>query len=126
WPHAAPDRPPLVSVVYATKDRAELLGESLRSVLTQSVQDFEVIVVDDGPEDDSTLRMVESFHDPRLRYFRQEPKGISAARNLALDNTRGHFTAVMDDDDLMPPRRLERQLEAITPEFVGSGGPFMN
>src|SRR5699024_2795899 len=47
WPHAAPDRPPLVSVVYATKDRAELLGESLRSVLTQSVQDFEVIVVDD-------------------------------------------------------------------------------
>lgn len=126
WPHAAPDRPPLVSVVYATKDRAELLGESLRSVLTQSVQDFEVIVVDDGPEDDSTLRMVESFRDPRLRYFRQESKGISAARNLALDNTRGNFTAVMDDDDLMPPRRLEWQLEAITPEFVGSGGSFMN
>lgn len=126
WPHAAADRAPLVSVVYATKDRAELLGESLRSVLMQSVQDFEVIVVDDGPEDDSTLRMVESFRDPRLRYFRQEPRGISAARNLALDQTRGSFTAVMDDDDLMPPRRLEWQLEAITPEFVGSGGSFVN
>lgn len=126
WPHAAADRAPLVSVVYATKGRAELLGESLRSVLTQSVQDFEVIVVDDGPEDDSTLRMVESFGDPRLRYFRQGPKGISAARNLALDHTRGSFTAVMDDDDLMPPKRLEWQLEAITPEFVGCGGSFMN
>lgn len=124
--YAAAGHAPLVSVVYATKGRAELLGESLRSVLTQSVQDFEVIIVDDGPEDDSTLHMVESFQDPRLRYFRQEPNGISAARNLALENTRGSFTAVMDDDDLMPPRRLEWQLEAITPEFVGSGGSFMN
>ena len=126
WPHGAADRAPLVSVVYATKGRAELLGESLRSVLTQSVQDFEVIVVDDGPEDDSTLHMVKSFQDPRLRYFRQEAKGISAARNFALDNSRGNFTAVMDDDDLMPPRRLEWQLEAISPEFVGSCGSFMN
>lgn len=126
WPHAAAGREPLVSVVYATRGRAELLGQSLRSVLTQSVQDFEVIVVDDGPEDDSTLRMVESFRDPRLRYIRQERKGISAARNLALDHSRGSFTAVMDDDDLMPPKRLEWQLEAITPEFVGSGGSFLN
>lgn len=126
WRFRPQDAIPLVSVVYATRDRAELLRESIRSVLIQTVQDFEIIVVDDGSTDDSTERVVESLQDPRVRYFRQEPQGISTARNFALDESRGFYTAVMDDDDLMPPRRLEWQLEAITAGFVGSAGSFVN
>lgn len=117
---------PLVSIVYATRNRAELLKESLRSALIQTVQDFEILVVDDGSEDDSTMDAVHALNDPRVRYFRQDQIGISAARNLALDESRGYFTAVMDDDDLMPPRRLEWQLEAVTSGFVGSAGSFIN
>lgn len=117
---------PLVSVVYVTRNRADLLKESIRSTLLQTVQDFEVLVVDDGSMDDDTEKVVESFHDPRIRYFRQEHQGISVGRNLALDRSCGFYTAVMDDDDLMPPRRLEWQLEAITAGFVGSAGSFVN
>lgn len=117
---------PLVSVVFATRNRADLLAESLRSVLIQTVQDFEILVVDDGPDDDSTERVVSALDDPRIRYFRQERLGISAARNLALDESRGFYTAVMDDDDLMPPRRLDWQLAAVTTGFVGSAGSFVN
>lgn len=126
WRHPAGNQRPLVSVVYATKDRPVLLTESIRSVLMQSVQDFEIIVVDDGSEDEATEHAVRAFTDDRIRYFRQESQGISAARNLALDASAGLFTAVMDDDDLMPPRRLEWQLEAITEEYVGSTGSFVN
>lgn len=117
---------PLVTVAYVTRDRADLLEESIRSTLLQTVQDFEVIVIDDGSSDDATERVVRSFNDPRIRYFWQEPQGISAGRNLALDQSRGFYTAVMDDDDLMPPRRLEWQLESITAGFVGSAGSFVN
>ena len=92
----------------------------------QTVQDFEILVVDDGSEDDSTLRAVDRFEDARIRYMRQEQTGISAARNVALDESRGYYTAVMDDDDLMPPRRLEWQLSAITSGYVGSVGSFVN
>ncbi|MFF8895840.1 glycosyltransferase [Brevibacterium casei] len=117
---------PLVSVVYVTRDRADLIKESIRSALIQTVQDFEIVVIDDGSEDNATEEVVKSFDDPRIRYFRQEPQGISIGRNLALDKSRGVYTAVMDDDDLMPPRRLEWQLEAITTGFVGSAGSFVN
>ena len=126
WRFRPDNAAPLVSVVFATRDRADLLEESIRSVLIQTVQDFEIVVIDDGSSDDSTERLVHSFDDPRIRYFRQDHQGISVARNYALDESTGIYTAVMDDDDLMPPRRLEWQLEAITTGFVGSAGSFIN
>lgn len=126
WRYRPENAIPLVTVAYVTRDRADLLMESIRSTLLQTVQDFEIIVVDDGSTDDATERAVKSFNDPRIKYFWQEPRGISAGRNLALDSSRGFYTAVMDDDDLMPPRRLEWQLEAITAGYVGSAGSFVN
>lgn len=126
WRFKSDDTSPLVSIVFATRDRSTLLSEAIRSALIQTVQDFEIIVVDDGSEDESTREAVDAFHDPRIRYLRQERSGISSARNLALDNSRGYFTAVMDDDDLMPPRRLEWQLDSVTEGYVGSAGSFVN
>lgn len=125
WQHTPHWSNPLVSVVIATRDRADLLVEAIRSVLVQSVQDFEVVVVDDGSVQD-VRGAVAALQDDRVRYFRQEAAGISAARNLGLDVSRGYFTAVLDDDDLMPPQRLEWQIGALTDGFVGSVGSFIN
>lgn len=121
------DRAPLVSVVIATKNRAEMLRESIGSVLKQTFRDFELIIVDDGSED-STREVVQSIGDPRIRYLYSGDGGlgISGARNLAAKNSRGYWTAVHDDDDLMLPSRLERQLQSAGDESEFIFGSFIN
>lgn len=118
---------PFVSVVIATLNRAELLRDSMFSVLNQSFEDFELIIVDDGSED-NTKEVVRSFDDPRVRYFRagDTPQGISAARNLGARESRGEWTAVHDDDDLMLPHRLEYQTKCIEPGVDFIYGAFVN
>lgn len=116
---------PLVSVAIATRNRAEYLSESIVSVLGQTMQDFEIVVVDDGSTD-NTKEVVESFKDSRIRYFYQEHAGVSAARNRAADESRGVYTAVHDDDDLMTPWRLQSQLDVISAGVHGSFGAFVN
>lgn len=118
---------PFVSVVIASLNRAELLRESMTSVLEQSFKDLELIVVDDGSTD-NTEEVVRSFDDPRVRYFRtgDSPLGISAARNLGARESRGEWTAVHDDDDLMLPHRLEHQIKRIEPGVDFIYGAFVN
>lgn len=118
---------PFVSVVIASLNRAELLRESMISVLEQSFRDLELIVVDDGSTD-NTEEVVRSFDDPRVRYFRtgDSPLGISAARNLGARESRGEWTAVHDDDDLMLPHRLEHQIKRIEPGVDFIYGAFVN
>lgn len=116
---------PLVSVVISTQNRASLLRESIMSVLYQTMQDFEIVVVDDGSTDD-TRTVVEGFDDKRIRYFYQEPAGIAAARNHGTKVALGDFIAVLDDDDLMVPNRLEVQLNALVPGKHGVVGNFAN
>lgn len=118
-------RPVLVSVAIATRDRAEYLRDSINSVLNQTFQDFEIIIVDDGSTDETEL-MVASYADPRIRYLYQEPAGISAARNVAADGARGFFTAVHDDDDIMLPDRLEIGLRSLTEDHDASYGSWVN
>lgn len=125
WRHPLPDAPPIVTVAICTKNRSQLLRETLKSVLLQTVQDFEVVVVDDGGDDDAES-ITKELSDPRIRYVWIEGKGISGARNVALDMSRGQYTAVIDDDDLMHPRRLEWHLESLVPETRGNVGAFLN
>ncbi|GAB4095139.1 hypothetical protein GCM10028787_06140 [Brachybacterium horti] len=126
WTHKPDGAAPLVTVQFATRGRPELLREAIISALFQTVQDFEIIVVDDGSEDDATKRVVEEINDPRITYVWQKQAGISAARNCALDLSRGVFTAIMDDDDLMPAQRLEWQIASLSAEYVGTSGSFVN
>lgn len=125
WAFPLQDAPPLVSVAIATHNRAEYLKQSINSVLGQTMQDFEIIIVDDGSTD-GTKSIVESFGDSRIRYFRQEQSGVAAARNYAADMSRGMYTAVHDDDDLMTPWRLQAQLDVIHAGLHGSFGAFVN
>lgn len=126
WSVPAYKRLPLVSVAIATKDRGEMLADALYSVLYQTFQDFEVIVVDDGSDNDRAKHIVESINDPRIRYIFQEPAGISVARNRAADESTCTYTAVHDDDDIMLPDRLEVGLKSITSPFQSTFGGWVN
>lgn len=97
---------PWVSVIVPTHNQGRFLGEALGSILGQSFRDFELLVVDDGSTDE-TAAILEAERDPRLRRFRTDRVGVSAARNLALDRARGHYVAFLDGDDRWLPHKLE-------------------
>lgn len=121
-------RVPLISVAIATKDRADLVGESISSVLYQSFQDFEIVVVDDGSEDaEAVQEAVYALGDSRIKLLRNaESRGVSHARNRAADATNCLLTAVHDDDDIMLPRRLEWGIEALSETTDASYGSWTN
>ncbi|MET4135502.1 glycosyltransferase family A protein [Pseudarthrobacter sp. PvP090] len=125
WKNRPADAPPLVTVAIATFNRADYLRDSINSVLMQTVGDFELIVVDDGSTD-NTRSVVESFDDERVIYVHQENLGIAAARNAVADISRGTFTAVHDDDDIMLPWRLEVSLSGIKAGVQASYGSWVN
>lgn len=125
WLHRLEGTPPLVSVAIATRNRSKFLSESITSVLGQTMQDFEIVVVDDGSTD-NTREVLEGFKDSRIRYFYQEKAGVAAARNRAADESLGAYTAVHDDDDLMTPWRLQAQLDALETGLHGTFGAFVN
>lgn len=104
---------PLVTSIVATYNRAGLLGEALESLRTQTLADFEVLVIDDCSDDaEAVAAAVPS--DPRFRLVRNEVRsGPSRARNRGIDMARGEYVAVLDDDDLAVPHRLERQVELL-------------
>jgi glycosyltransferase involved in cell wall biosynthesis len=97
---------PLVTVIMAAYNAEEYVGATLESVLAQTWQPLEVVVVDDGSTD-RTGEIVQSFAD--VRYTRQENAGPSSARNAAAAQARGVFLANCDSDDLLPPTRVEVQ-----------------
>ena len=103
---------PAVSIVIPTRDRAHLLGRSLKAACAQLAVELEVIVVDDGPSD-ATRRVVEDAGDPRVRYMSNPAKrGVSAARNCGIAAAGGDWISFLDDDDVWSPEKLIRQLKA--------------
>jgi len=103
---------PLVSVIMAVYNGRRYLREAIDSVLAQTFQDFELIVVDDGSTD-ATPRILARYKDPRLRVIRQENAGRAVARNRALDEAQGEYIAINDADDVSLPSRLEEQMEFL-------------
>lgn len=125
WTHRPPDARPLVSVVISTYNRAHLLSDTIHSIQAQTVQDFEVVVVDDGSSDD-TAEVVKALDDPRIRYVHQDNAGVAAARNRGVAESIGHYVAVLDDDDIALPWRLEAQFSALTEGVSATFGSFAN
>ena len=112
---------PKVSVIIPTHDRAEYLGVAIASVLNQTFQDFELIVVDDASVEDN-LGVIASFHDDRIKFFRhQTRKGGSAARNTGIANSKCDYIAFLDDDDEWFPDKLAQQMAILlaSPSDVG-------
>ena len=104
---------PVVSVIIPTYNRAHLIGRAIRSVLDQTYQDWELIVVDDASTDDIP-GIVKGFTDGRVKYIRHdENKGAAAARNTGIQAARGAYIAFLDSDDEWLPEKLERQVQAF-------------
>ncbi|MBW6474932.1 MAG: glycosyltransferase [Anaerolineaceae bacterium] len=102
----------LVSVIIPTYNRAHLIGESIRSVLSQTYFDLEIIVVDDGSTD-NTEEVIAAISDSRLRYILQPNRGRSNARNHALSLASGKYVTFLDSDDLYLPNKIELQVNYL-------------
>jgi len=100
---------PIVSVVMAVKNGSDYILQSLTSVIHQTFSDFELIVINDGSEDD-TLAIVEGLNDSRIRIYSQKNRGVARAANRGLSLARGKYIARIDHDDIWFPGRLEKQV----------------
>jgi glycosyltransferase involved in cell wall biosynthesis len=101
----------LVSVIVPTYNRAYCLQRTLNSVLGQSHQHFEVILIDDGSTDETRDLIARIYgNDSRIRYYYQKNQGVTAARNQGLARIRGDYIALLDSDDVWLPFKLELQL----------------
>lgn len=110
--------PNKISVIIPTYNRREFLARAIDSVLDQSWQDFELIVVDDGSTDD-TARSVAGYGG-RVRYLYQENRGPAAARNTGVRAAEGELIAFLDSDDRFAPEKLAVQQAAMAarPEYL--------
>lgn len=112
---------PMVSVIIPTYNRAELVGRAIQSVLAQTFDDWELIVVDDASTD-NTEKVVSSFTDTRIRYHQHNTnRGGSDARNTGIRNSKGQFIAFLDSDDKWLEDKLYQQVMTMkeAPSKVG-------
>jgi glycosyltransferase involved in cell wall biosynthesis len=119
---------PRVSVIIPTYNRADLIGETVESVLIQTFDDFEIIIVDDGSTD-STKEVVHRFNGP-IKYLYQENHGLCCARNRGFEASSGDYICFLDSDDVLNRRMLERQVSLLDSNsdlgFVYSDYQFIN
>lgn len=108
----APKIPLKVSIILPTYNRRAFIGQAIESVLAQSFQNFELIIVDDGSTD-GTTDFVKPFLSDRVQYIYQENAGRSCARNTAINIAKGEYIAFLDSDDLYLPEKLELQVKYL-------------
>lgn len=105
----------MITVVIPLYNKDNTIARALDSVLAQTYQDFEVVVVDDGSTDDGGA-IVEQYADPRIRLIRQANAGVSAARNHGIAEAKGEYVAFLDADDEWMPEFLA-EIVALQQEF---------
>ncbi len=103
---------PLVSILIPCRNAAATLGETLASALAQRDVEKEIILVDDGSTDGS-VQVAEQFASPQLKLVQGPRMNASAARNRAIEESTGDYLQFLDADDLLAPRKVKRQLEAL-------------
>lgn len=101
----------MVSIILPTYNRAHLIKESINSVLQQTYPDFELLIIDDG-SDDNTAEVISAISDNRVRYFKIAHEGhIGKLKNFAIQHSAGDFIAFIDSDDLWKSNKLEKQMQ---------------
>lgn len=107
------DSKPRVTVLIPVHNAEHFVVDAIKSVLAQTFDDFELLIIDDGSTD-STPELISQFGDPRIRLvFNSRNMGVADTLNRGLDLARGDYIARMDADDLCRPRRLERQVDLM-------------
>jgi glycosyltransferase involved in cell wall biosynthesis len=103
---------PLVSIIMPAFNAEAFIADAIQSALQQSWGNLELIIINDGSTDD-TEKIVQSFRDTRIKYIRQENKGVSVARNKGLDAASGKYLAFLDSDDILPSDSLKSRVEIL-------------
>lgn len=107
----------LVSVIMPSYNTGRFIAESIESVLSQTYENWELLIVDDCSTDE-TDHIIEQYRDPRIRYFKNDKNsGAAVSRNKALREAKGRWIAFLDSDDLWMPEKLEKQIA-----FMENGG----
>jgi glycosyltransferase involved in cell wall biosynthesis len=104
---------PCVSVVIPAYKHRAFIRQTLDSVFAQTFSDYEVIVVNDGSPDDTAAVLEPLIAAGRIRYFEQPNRGQAVARNRGVDEARGEFVALLDDDDVWPADKLQWQVQLL-------------
>jgi len=107
------DTQPKVSVIIPCFNLGQYLEEAVDSVFAQTFQDFEIIIVNDGSTDEATINLLADFKRPRTRVFFTENRGLPAARNLAIEKSRGRYICALDADDKFHPLFLEKTVSVL-------------
>ncbi|MBE9144578.1 glycosyltransferase [Planktothrix mougeotii] len=102
----------IISVVIPAYNAEKTIKQTIDSILNQTFQDFEIIVINDGSTD-STLDIVSHIHDPRIQVFSYPNSGAPTSRNRGLALAKGEYIALLDADDLWTPDKLESQYQAL-------------
>jgi glycosyltransferase involved in cell wall biosynthesis len=104
---------PLVSVIIPSYNREKLIMKAIGSVMRQTFNDFEILVIDDASTDD-TGEVIKNLNNEKIRYFRMERNGGQCiARNFGIRNARGRYIAFLDSDDEWLPEKLKLQVECF-------------
>lgn len=116
-----PSYTPLVSAIVTTFNSSETVLRSIESIQAQTMNDLEIVVVDDASQD-KTVDVIQSVDEPRLRLVRNERnRGIGGAKNVGVENARGQYIAFLDSDDTWESLKLETQLPVIS---IGKCSPL--
>lgn len=111
---------PFLSVIIPTYNRAHVLDRAINSVLSQSYSEFELLLIDDGSTD-NTQNLLLSFikKDKRIKAFYIDNSGVSRARNVGINNSKGELIAFLDSDDEWLPNKLKRQVDLyLSSKFI--------
>jgi len=119
---------PQISVVMSVYNGEKFLYEAIKSILNQTYEDFEYIIINDGSTD-SSQSIIESFNDNRIKLINQENRGLTASLNKGINLSKGTYIARMDADDISHHLRLEKQLKYIQDnnlDLVWAKAKFIN
>jgi glycosyltransferase involved in cell wall biosynthesis len=117
---------PKISVIMPVYNGADFVRTAINSILKQSWEDFELILINDGSTDES-LKIIESYSDARIRVINNQNNiGLSAARNIGLEAALGKYIAWLDCDDVSKPTRLEKQYQLLeSDQTIGLCGTWV-
>ncbi|HEX3008562.1 MAG TPA: glycosyltransferase family 2 protein [Bacteroidales bacterium] len=113
---------PLVSVIIPTYNREHLIVKAIDSVMKQTFQDFEILIIDDASTD-NTIQVLKNLNNPKVQYYQLEKNGGQCiARNYGIKRAKGKYIAFLDSDDEWLPHKLEKQIECFSkgPKNLGS------
>src|SRR4028119_714252 len=103
---------PKVSVIVPAYNAMAYLPETLQSVLTQTFNSFEVLIINDGSSDE-IVEWASEIKDSRVKLISQENQGLSGARNTGIWSSQGEYLAFLDADDIWEPTKLEKQVQCL-------------